>query len=101
MTATAASAASAATAAIININISNFLFWTSIANHIDNPNLSRAQCMKNALKELKELKVEHMLRSFIRNKSREIKKKYPEYTTAHCIKVSLSEWKKQTTLYKL
>jgi hypothetical protein len=47
--------------------------------------------MKNALKELK---VEQTLRSFSRNKSREITKKYPEYTTAYCIKVSLSEWKK-------
>ena len=75
----------------MNINVSNFLFWTSIANHIDNPNLSRTQCMKNALKELK---VEQMLRNFIRTKSREIKKKYPEYTIAYCIKVSLGEWKK-------
>ena len=89
MTATATAAATSV--AIANINISNFLFWTSIANHIDNPTLTRAQCMKNALKELK---VEQTLRSFIRNKSREIKKKYPEYTTAYCIKVSLSEWKK-------
>uniref|UniRef100_A0A6C0IAI5 Uncharacterized protein n=1 Tax=viral metagenome TaxID=1070528 RepID=A0A6C0IAI5_9ZZZZ len=35
-----------------------------------------------------------MLRSFIRNKSRKIKNKYAEYTTAYCIKVALSEWKK-------
>jgi hypothetical protein len=45
--------AAATSVAISNINISNFLFWTSIANHIDNPTLTRAQCMKNALKELK------------------------------------------------
>ena len=82
----------AATSVIIaNINISNFLYWTSIANHIDNPSLTLVQCMKNALKELK---VEQALRTFLRNKSREIKKKYPEYTTAYCIKISLSEWKK-------
>jgi hypothetical protein len=78
-------------ATITNLNISNFLFWTSIANHIDNPTLTRAQCMKNAIKELK---VEQELRSFIRNKSREIKRKFPEYTTAYSIKVALSEWKK-------
>ena len=81
----------ATSVAIANINISNFLFWTSIANHIDNPSLTRAQCMKNAIKELK---VEQALRSFLRNKSREIKKKYPEYTSAYCFKVSLSEWNK-------
>jgi hypothetical protein len=74
-----------------NINISNFLFWTSIANHIDNPTLSRVQCMKKALKELK---AEQTLRSFLRNKSHEIKKRNPEYTAAYCIKISLSEWKK-------
>ena len=82
---------SAANTMSVYINISNFLYWESIAIRIDNPTLSRVQCMKNALKELK---AEQMLRSFIRTKSREIKKKYPEYTAAYCIKAALSEWKK-------
>ena len=55
------------------------------------PHLSKAQCMKNALNELK---TEKMLRSFIRNKWREIKKNNPEYSTALCFKISLSEWQK-------
>ena len=84
-------AATAADTMSIYINVSNFLYWESIAIRIDNPTLSRVQCMKNALKELK---AEQMLRSFIRTKSHEIKKKYPEYTAAYCIKAALSEWKK-------
>jgi hypothetical protein len=87
----AAIAATAADTMSVYINVSNFLYWESIAIRIDNPTLSRVQCMKNALKELK---AEQMLRSFIRTKSHEIKKKYPEYTAAYCIKAALSEWKK-------
>lgn len=59
------------TTVALNINVHNFMRWTSVAIRIDNPHLSRAQCMKNALNELK------MLRSFIRNKWREIKKNNP------------------------
>jgi hypothetical protein len=92
MSATAASATTASADTMsVYINVSNFLYWTSIAIRIENPTLSRVQCMKNALKELK---AEQILRSFIRTKSREIKKKYPEYTAAYCIKAALSEWKK-------
>jgi len=86
-----ATTAIAADTMSVYINVSNFLYWESIAIRIDNPTLSRVQCMKNALKELK---AEQMLRSFIRTKSHEIKKKYPEYTAAYCIKAALSEWKK-------
>ena len=74
-----------------SINVSNFLYWTSIANHIENPKLSRTKCMLNAIKELKR---EQMFRSFIRNKSIEIKKINPEYTIAYCIKLSMVEWRK-------
>lgn len=75
----------------LNINVRNFLKWTSVANRIDNPNLSHVQCMKNALKELKK---EKMLRSFIRSKTREIKNKHPYYTAAECVKLSMREWRK-------
>lgn len=73
-----------------SINVSNFLYWTSIANHIENPKLSRTKCMLNAIKELKR---EQMFRSFIRNKSIELKKMNPEYTSAYCIKLSMVEWR--------
>jgi len=49
--------------------------------------------MKNALKELKK---EKMLRSFIRSKTCEIKNKYPYYTAAECVKLSMREWRKMT-----
>ena len=81
-----------ATATATAINDAKFLYWTSIAIHIDNPCISRTQCMKNAIKELR---VEKILRSFLRSKSQEIKKQYPEYSKAECIKASLSEWKKR------
>ena len=74
----------------LNINVHNFLHWTSIANRIDNPHLSRSQCMKNAMKELVS---EKMLRSFIRTKYSEIKKQHPEYTRAECIKAAMNEWR--------
>jgi len=74
----------------LNINVHNFLRWTSIANRIDNPHLSRSQCMKNAMKELVS---EKMLRSFIRTKYSEIKKQHPEYTRAECIKAAMNEWR--------
>jgi hypothetical protein len=48
--------------------------------------------MKNAIKELR---VEKMLRSFLRSKSQEIKRNNPEYSKAECIKASLCEWKKR------
>jgi hypothetical protein len=48
--------------------------------------------MKNAIKELR---VEKMLRSFLRSKSKEIKINNPKYSKAECIKASLSEWKKR------
>jgi hypothetical protein len=74
----------------LNINVHNFLHWTSIANRIDNPHLSRSHCMKNAMKELVS---EKMLRSFIRTKYSEIKKQHPEYTRAECIKAAMNEWR--------
>ena len=80
------------TSVALNINVLNFLRWTSIANRIDNPHLSRSQCMKNAMKELVS---EKMLRSFIRAKYSEIKKQHPEYTRAECIKVAMNEWRNQ------
>ena len=76
---------------VLNINVHNFLRWTSIANRIDNPHISRSQCMKNAMKELVS---EKMLRSFIRTKYSEIKKQHPEYTRAECMKATLDEWRK-------
>lgn len=79
------------TSVALNINVHNFLRWTSIANRIDNPHLSRSQCMKNAMKELVS---EKMLRSFIRTKYSEIKKQHPEYTRSECIKVAMKEWRK-------
>jgi hypothetical protein len=79
------------TSVALNINVHNFLHWTSIANRIDNPHLSRSQCMKNAMKELVS---EKMLRSFIRTKYSEIKKQHPEYTRSECIKVAMKEWRK-------
>jgi hypothetical protein len=78
------------TSVALNINVHNFLHWTSIANRIDNPHLSRSQCMKNAMKELVG---EKMLRSFIRTKYSEIKKQHPEYTRAECIKAAMNEWR--------
>ncbi len=77
---------------VLKINDAKFLYWTSIAIHLDNPQISRTQCMKNAIKELR---VEKMLRSFLRSKSQEIKRNNPEYSKAECIKASLSEWKKR------
>ena len=74
------------------MNDAKFLYWTSLAYHLDNPCISRTQCMKNAIKELR---IEKMLRSFLRNKSKEIKKNNPEYSNSQCIKVSLDEWKKK------
>ena len=74
-----------------SINVSNFLYWTSIANHIENPKHSHTKCMLIAFKELKR---ELMFRSFIRNKSIEFKKMNPEYTSAYCIKLSMVEWRK-------
>lgn len=79
------------TSVALNINVHNFLRWTSIANRIDNPHLSRSQCMKNAMKELVSEKI---LRSFIRTKYSEIKKQHPEYTRAECIKAAMNEWRK-------
>ena len=79
------------TSVALNINVHNFLRWTSIANRIDNPHLSRSQCMKNAMKELVS---EKMLRSFIRTKYSEIKKQHPEYTRSECIKAAMKEWRK-------
>lgn len=79
------------TSVALNINVHNFLRWTSIANRIDNPHLSRSQCMKNAMKELVSEKI---LRSFIRTKYSEIKKQHPEYTRSECIKVAMKEWRK-------
>ena len=76
---------------VLNINVHNFLRWTSIANRIDNPHISRSQCMKNAMKELVSEKI---LRSFIRTKYSEIKKQHPEYTRAECIKAAMNEWRK-------
>ena len=75
----------------LNINVRNFLRWTSIAIRIDNPCLSPTQCMRIAMKELA---TEKILRSFIRTKCSEIKKQHPEYTCVECMKASLNEWKK-------
>jgi hypothetical protein len=79
-----------------SINVSNFIYLTSIANYIDNFKLIQTKCMLNVLKEKRR---EQMFKSFIRNKSIEIKKMNPEYTSAYCIKLSMFEWRKIQQYY--
>jgi len=57
----------------------------------NNPNLTRTECMKIALKMLKDDK---KLRKFIRSKSTNIKKNNPDMSFAESIKAALGEWKK-------
>lgn len=57
----------------------------------NNPSLRRTECMKIALKMLKDDK---KLRKFIHNKSIYIKNSNPDMSYAESIKIALIEWKK-------
>ncbi len=73
-----------------SINTRNFLKWTSVAVNIENPNLSKSNCMKIAIMELKK---EKKLRNYIREKSTHIQKENPGITKADSIKQAMNEWK--------
>lgn len=64
--------------------------WTSIAVNIENPKLSKSDCMKMAIAELKK---EKMLRNYIRMVSTHIQKENPGITKSASIKQAISEWK--------
>lgn len=59
--------------------------------HNENPNITRAECMKIALKKLRNDK---QMRRFIHNKSSLIKKNNPELSYKQSIMTALNEWKK-------
>jgi hypothetical protein len=59
--------------------------------HNENPNITRAECMKIALKKLRNDK---QMRAFIHNKSSLIKKNNPELSYKQSIMTALNEWKK-------
>ena len=65
------------------------MYSTNIYNK--NPCLTRTECMKIALRMLKEDK---KLRKFIHIKSTNIKKNNPDMSYAESIKSALGEWKK-------
>jgi hypothetical protein len=65
------------------------MYSTNIYNN--NPGLTRTECMKIALRMLKEDK---KLRKFIHIKSTNIKKNNPDMSYAESIKSALGEWKK-------
>ena len=65
------------------------MYSTNIYNN--NPGLTRTECMKIALRMLKEDK---KLRKFIRSKSTNIKKNNPDMSCAESIRAALGEWKK-------
>ncbi len=65
------------------------MYSTNIYNK--NPGLTRAECMKIALKMLKEDK---KLRKFIRQISTNVKKSNPDMSFAESIRTALNEWKK-------
>lgn len=64
--------------------------WTSIAVNIENPQLSKSDCMKMAIAELKK---EKMLRNYIRMVSTHIQKENPGITKSASIMQAISEWK--------
>ncbi len=59
--------------------------------YIENPNFSRANCMKIALKKLR---YDKQMKTFIHNKSTFIKKNNPDISYKQSIMMALSEWKK-------
>jgi hypothetical protein len=59
--------------------------------HNENPNITRAECMKMALKKLRGDK---QMRTYIHNKSTLIKKSNPELSYKQSIMSALNEWKK-------
>jgi len=63
----------------------------SIKIHNNEPNNTRAECMKIALKKLRNDK---QMRTFIHNKSILIKKNNPELSYKQSIITALNEWKK-------
>lgn len=65
------------------------MYSTNIYNN--NPGFTRSECMKIAIKMLKEDK---KLRKFIHIKSTNIKKNNPEMLFAESIRYALGEWKK-------
>lgn len=73
-----------------SFNTRNFLKWTSIAVNIENPQLSKSDCMKMAIAELKK---EKMLRNYIRMVSTHIQKENPGITKSASIMQAISEWK--------
>ena len=59
--------------------------------HTENPHITRADCMKIALKKLRNDK---KMREFIHNKSTSIKKNNPELSHTQSIMTAVKEWKK-------
>ena len=62
----------------------------SMSIHNENPNITRAECMKIALKKLRS---EKKLRAFIHNKSKNIKNTNPELSHSKSINMALNEWR--------
>jgi hypothetical protein len=63
----------------------------SMKIHVENQHITRADCMKIALKKLRNDK---KMKEFIHNKSRSIKKNNPELSHTQSIMTAVKEWKK-------
>ena len=73
------------------INTKNFLKWTSIAIQIDNPNITKSDSIKKAIKELQK---EKKMRNYIRVQSIQYQKENPNITKKDSIKMAIADWKK-------
>jgi hypothetical protein len=72
------------------INARNFLKWTSVAIQMENPEYSKSDSMKMAIRELKK---EKQMRKYIRVVSTHIQKENPGITKVASIKQAMAEWK--------
>jgi len=72
------------------INTRNFLKWTSIAIQIENPNITKSNSIKSAIKELQK---EKGLRNYIRLYSLKYQKENPNISKKESIKEAIKSWK--------
>jgi len=72
------------------IDTRNFLKWTSIAIQIENPNITKSNSIKKAIKELQK---EKKMRNYIRVYSLKYQKENTNISKKESIKEAIKAWK--------